>query len=31
MDASTQLVLFETDEDNLSSGQWDVGPSLLQI
>lgn len=31
MEASTQLVLFEADEDCLSSGQWDVGPGLLQI
>lgn len=31
MEASTQLVLFEADEDNLSSGQWDAGPGLLQI
>ncbi|XP_073668811.1 retrovirus-related Pol polyprotein from transposon 17.6 isoform X2 [Paramisgurnus dabryanus] len=31
MDASTQLVLFETDEDSLPSGQWDTGPGLLEI
>ncbi|KAG8014184.1 hypothetical protein GBF38_016528 [Nibea albiflora] len=27
MDASTRLVLFEADEDNLSTEQWDTGPA----
>lgn len=31
MEASTRLVLFEADEDSLSSGQWNVGPGLLEI
>lgn len=31
MDTSTQLVLFETDEDHLSLGQWDAGPGLFEI
>ncbi|ROL43703.1 hypothetical protein DPX16_21864 [Anabarilius grahami] len=31
MDASTRLVLFETDEDSLPSGQWDAWPGLVEI
>ncbi|GAA6094840.1 uncharacterized protein LOC113008246 [Tachysurus ichikawai] len=31
MDASTRLVLLETDEDSLPSGQWDTGPGLFEI
>lgn len=30
-DASTRLVLFKTDEDSLSSVQWDAGPGLFEI
>lgn len=30
MDGSTRLVLFETDEDSLPAGQWDVGPGLFE-
>ncbi len=31
MDTSTRLMLFETDEDSLSPGQWDTGPGLFEI
>ena len=31
MNAATGSVLFEADEDNLLSEQWDLGPGLLQI
>lgn len=31
MDASTRLVLFETNEDSLLSGQWDAVPGLFEI
>lgn len=31
MDTSTRLVLFKTDEERLSLGQWDAGPGLFEI
>lgn len=31
INTSSRLVLFETDEDSLLSGQWEVGPGLFEI